>query len=189
MKIISSIICLFACLLSSCVAVIAAGAAAGLVVYDKRNISMIEQDARIFYVLRKDIVQDPQFQDASVTVTSFNRVVLLTGQVPNATLRVISEKKARKTPNVYRVYNEIEVGSPLSYTQHSKDAWINSEIRAKLLKKSGLESGSIRVVTDNAVVYLMGKVSYEQADTAVDVARRVNGVEKVVKVFMYNPAA
>lgn len=172
-------------LLNGCVVAVVAGAATGLAVYDRRSVAMIERDARIFHVVNKTIVTDRRFQNAHVVVSVFNRVVLLVGQTPIASLRVVAEKIAQSTPQVHRVYNEITVGQARLLTEQSKDVWITGEVRAKLLTKKGLESGSIRVVTENGVVYLMGIASPEQAGLAVDVARQVNGVRKVVKVFQY----
>lgn len=172
-------------LLGGCVLGVMAGAAAGLVVYDKRSVVMIERDARIFHLVHTEIVSDPKFRHSHVGVTSFNQVVLLVGQTPTASSRELAEKIAKRTPNVRRVYNEITIGTPITLTEQSRDTWITGEVRAKLLKKKGLESGSIRVVTDNAVVYLMGIATPEQAGLAVDVARQVKGVRKVVKAFQY----
>ncbi len=176
---------LIGALLNGCVVAVVAGAATGLAVYDRRSVAMIERDARIFHVVHKTIVTDPRFQNSHVVVSVFNQVVLLAGQTPIASLRVVAEKIAQSTPQVHRVYNEITVDQTRLLTEQSKDVWITGEVRAKLLTKKGLESGSIRVVTENEVVYLMGIASPEQAGLAVDVARQVNGVRKVVKVFQY----
>ncbi len=172
-------------LLTSCVAAVVAGAAGGLVVYDKRSFSTIEKDARIFHLIHTDIVTNPEFKDSHIVVTSFNQVVLLTGQTPTASLRVKAENIAKKTPQVKRVYNEITIQEPTSFSQRSKDSWITSQVRAKMLAKKDLKSGSIRVVTENSEVFLMGIVTREQSDLAVEVARQVSGVSKVVKVFQY----
>jgi osmotically-inducible protein OsmY len=170
--------------LSGCVAAVVAGAA-GLVVYDKRGVLTVEKDARIFHVVHTKIVQDRQFQDSRVLVTSFNRVVLLVGQTPNASLRMLAEKVAQEAPNVYRVYDEITIGYPIPLTQRSKDSLITAQVRSMMLTRQDLESGSIRIITENGVVYLMGIVTPQQGNMAVDVARRVNGVRKVVKIFQY----
>jgi osmotically-inducible protein OsmY len=175
---------LLSTLLTSCVVAVVAGAAAGMV-YDRRSVSTMEADARIFHVAHTSIVTDPQFRNSRILVTSFNRVVLLVGQTPTASLRVLAEQKAQSAPGVKRVYDEITVDNPLPMTQRTKDSWITSQVRSKMLTKKGLESGSIRIVTENGVVYLMGIVSSEQATLSVDVARRVNGVNKVVKIFQY----
>ena len=172
-------------LLGGCVLGVMAGAAAGLVVYDKRSVVMIERDARIFHVVRTTIVTDPKFRNSHIGVTSFNQVVLITGQTQTASLREVAEKIAQSTPNVRRVYNEITIEPPITLADQSRDSWITGEVRAKLLRKKGLESGSIRVVTDNAVVYLMGIATPEQGGLAVDVARQIKGVRKVVKAFQY----
>ncbi|ASQ44596.1 BON domain-containing protein [Legionella clemsonensis] len=185
MKIRVILFLLISALLTSCVAVVVAGAAAGLVVYDRRSLSTIESDARIFHIIHKEIVTDPRFQDARIIVSSFNQVVLLVGQAPTASLRVMAEKIARTTPNVRRVYNEVTVDYPIPLSQRTEDTWITSQARSLMLTKKGLESGSIRIVTENGVVYLMGIATHEQADLAVSVARQINGVRKVVKVFQY----
>lgn len=171
-------------LLTSCVVAVVAGAAAGMV-YDRRSVSTLEADTRLFHVIHKMIVSDPQFRDSRILVTSFNRNVLLVGQTPTASLRVVAEKIARSAPGVGRVYDEVTVENPIPLTLRTQDSWITSQVRSNMLTKKGLESGSIRIVTEHKVVYLMGIVSQEQAVLAVDVARRVYGVTKVVKIFQY----
>lgn len=171
-------------ILTGCVVAVVAGAAAGLV-YDRRSVTTLEADARLFHVIHKGVVSNPQFRDSRILVTSFNRVVLLVGQTPTASLRVVAERIAQNAPGVKRVYDEISVGNPLPLTQRSKDSWITGQVRSNMLTRKGLESGSIRIVTENGVVYLMGIVTQEQASLSVDVARRINGVRKVVKIFQY----
>jgi osmotically-inducible protein OsmY len=175
---------LFGCLLSGCVAVAVVGAA-GMVVYDKRTVVSIESDARIFYTVNTNIANDPHFRDSHIVVSSFNQSVLLVGETSSPQLKNLAEKIAKDTPKVYRVYNQITIGEPNSIGQRSKDTWITSQVRTEMLARRGLESGSIRVITENSVVYLMGIVTKEQANLAVDVARHVRGVSKVVKVFRY----
>ena len=180
----SIIIILISTLLTSCVVAVVAGAAAGMV-YDRRSVTTMEADVRIFHVVHKAIVTNPQFRDSRILVSSFNRVVLLVGQTPTASLRVVAEKIAHNSPGVVRVYDEVTIDNPLPITQRTKDSWITSQVRSNMLTKKGLESGSIRVVTENGVVYLMGIVTAEQGSLSIDVARRINGVKKVVKIFQY----
>lgn len=184
-KLIIGLMITLCTILSSCVAVVVAGAATGLVVYDKRNLSTLESDARIFHLVHKKIVTNPHFRQSHIVVVSFNQVVLLVGQTPSASLRVMAEKIAQQTPGVKRVYNEINISNPISITTKTNDSLITGQIRSYMLQKKGLESGSIRVVTENSIVYLMGIASHEQANLAVDVARYIPGVRKVVKVFQY----
>ena len=172
-------------ILSGCVAVAVVGAAAGMIVYDKRSVTTLEHDTRIFHVIHKSLVKDPRFHDSRIIVISFNQVVLLVGQTPAASLRVLAEKTAQNTAGVRRVYDEISIGYPISMSTRTKDTIITGQVRSLMLNKKGLESGSIRIVTENGVVYLMGIATHEQANLAVDVARKVKGVRKVVKVFQY----
>jgi osmotically-inducible protein OsmY len=175
---------LAALLLTGCVAAVVTGAAVGMV-YDRRSVMTMEADARLFHMIHKAIVTNPQLRDSRILVTSFNRIVLLVGQAPAASLRVLAEKIAQNTPGAQRIYNEISVSYPIPLTQRTKDSWITSQVRSSMLARKGLESGSIRIVTENGIVYLMGIVDDHQAALAVDVARRVNGVRKVVKIFQY----
>lgn len=185
MKIKTVILLLISALLASCAAVVVVGAAGGMVVYDRRSMATIERDARIFYVINTTLANDQRFRGSRIVITSFNHVVLLSGQTPTASLRVVAEQIAKSAPRVERVYDEITVDYPLSFSQRSKDTLITGQVRSKMLTQKGLESGSIRVVTENGVVYLMGIATHEQANLAVDVARHINGVSRVVKIFKY----
>lgn len=185
MKTRAIIFLLISSFLTGCVALVLAGAAGGIVVYDRRSMPMIEKDTRIFHLIHTEVVKDPVFQSSRVVVSSFNQTVLLVGQVPVTSLKIKVEKIAQKTPNVRRVYNHITVNSKLSLADQAKDTWITGEIRSKMLTKKDLESGSIRIVTENGVVYLLGVVTPEQATLAASVARQIKGVRKVVKIFQY----
>ena len=172
-------------LLASCAALVVVGAAGGMIVYDRRSLPMIERDARIFYVINTSIAKSPTFDTARIVVSSFNRVVLLLGEAPSDNIRQAAERVANKTPNVRRVYNQITVGPKISIAQQSRDTWITGEIKSKMLAKKDLESGSIRVITEDGIVYLMGIVTQDQSDLAVAIARQIKGVKKVVKIFQY----
>jgi osmotically-inducible protein OsmY len=179
------VLMLICSILTGCVAAVVAGAATGLVVYDRRSMVMMERDARIFHIIHTAIATDPRFNHSHIVVTVFNQAVLLVGQTPISSLRLVAEKIARGTPHVRRVYNEITIDQPKMLSERSKDTLITAEVRTKLLAKRGLESGSIRVVTESGIVYLMGVATVEQANLAVSVARQINGVRRVVKVFQY----
>lgn len=173
-------------LLTSCIAMVVAGAAAtGIIVYDRRSTFMMESDARIFHTIQTVIAHNPAFHDSRIVIISFNQDVLLVGETPMASLRVVAERVAQQAPNVRHVYDEINVAYPISLSQQSKDTLITGDVRSHILTKKGLESGSIRIATENGIVYLMGIVTKKQASLAVDVVRQINGVQKVVKVFQY----
>jgi osmotically-inducible protein OsmY len=181
-RLIISVLCL---ILSSCAVAVLAGAAGSYIIYDDRSMRTLEKDARIFHVIHKAIVRDRELASSHVNVTSFKQIVLLTGQTPYASARAMIEKIARQAPNVRRIYNEIIIANPSSAWQRTQDTGITSNVRTHMLTKKGLESGAIRIVTENGIVYLMGDVTHPQSDLAVTVARQVPGVQKVVKVFQY----
>jgi osmotically-inducible protein OsmY len=126
--------------------------------------------------------------DSHIEVTVFNNIVLLTGEAPTLELKQKAEEQAKKEQGVVRVYNQISVEGPTSTLTHTSDAWITTKIKSKMLANDELKSSSIKVVTENGAVYLIGVVSQQQADVAVNIARHVSGVQKVVKVFQYNNA-
>jgi len=180
-----AVLLLLSSFVSGCVGVVAVGAAGSMVVYDRRSFSMIEQDARIFYVINRALSNDRRFRYSHIRVTSFNHVVLLSGQATSEDFKAEAAKVAQSTPNVRRVYNELVIGEPSSIADRSRDAFITSKVRTQLLTQKGLESGSIHIVTENSTVFLMGIATHEQADLAVNAARQVSGVNKVVKIFQY----
>lgn len=169
--------------LSGCVAAVVAGAAGSMVVYDRRTVTVIEKDARIFYVAHRAMVTNPRLQTSHVIITSFNQCVLLTGQVPYASLKSLAESIVKQAPGVHRVYNALTVGPVSSLAERAEDTWISGQVRSRMLTQQGLESGSIRLITEQGSVYLMGIVTAKQAASAVRAAREADGVEKVVKVF------
>lgn len=171
--------------LSGCVPALLAGAAGSYIVYDDRSMRALEKDARIFHVIHKGLVRNRQLQGSRIQSNSYKQVVLLTGQAPYASQRAIAEKIARSAPNVRKIYNEITIQHPIGMLQRTEDSGITSNVRSHMLAKKGLESGAIRIITENGVVYLMGDVAHPQADLAVEVAREIRGVQKVVKVFQY----
>jgi osmotically-inducible protein OsmY len=164
----------------------AAGAAAIAVVYDHRNISNILRDTDIANRISAGINKVPALRkECHIEVTVFNRVVLLSGETPNPAYKQQAGEIARSIPEVTRVYNQLTVQGPTSSLIRTSDSWITAKIKTEMLADEDLKSGSIKVVTDNGVVYLMGIVKREQADIAVDIARQVSGVQKVVKIFQY----
>lgn len=164
----------------------AAGAAAIAVVYDHRTLSKTLEDTKISNKIVNQIRGVPALRDTShIEVSVFNHIVLLTGETPTPDLRQQAESIARSTPDVSRVYNQITVQGPTSSLTRTSDSWITTKIKGEMLATEDLKSGNIKVVTENGTVYLMGSVNREQADIAVDIARQVSGVQKVVKIFQY----
>lgn len=175
--------------LQGCIFVVgaAAGAAGVASVYDHRKIEQISRDQKIGNDIYNAIKADPELNHPSthIDITCFNKVVLLTGETISPDLRKKAEMIARNTANVQRVYNEIAIQAPPSSLTRASDSWITAKIKTQMLATKGLASGSIKVVTENGNVYLMGMVSHDQADMAVEIARKVSGVQRVMKIFQY----
>lgn len=174
--------------LQGCIFVVgaAAGAAAVASVYDHRTISKTLDDTKLANQVFEKIGRNPGLRnDCHIEVTAFNGVVLLTGETPTQDYRTQAEDIARSVPNVSRVYNQITIQGPTSSLSRTSDSWITAKIKSQMLANEDLKSGSIKVVTENGTVYLMGIVKQSQADIAVDIARQVSGVQKVVKIFEY----
>jgi osmotically-inducible protein OsmY len=169
---------------SGCIAVFVAGAASAIV-YDKRGVKSVQLDTQILHELTDKIAALPNKEGRHVTVNSFNQIVLLVGEVPNQSIRMDIERLVQKTNQVKRVYNQLVIDYPLSYSEKIQDSMITSQVKTYLVGTKGLSSGQIRVVTENRIVYLMGVLSQNEAELAVSVVRDVPSVDKVVKVFQW----
>lgn len=120
---------------------------------------------------------------ANVNVTSYNRVVLLTGEVPTDAARSAAEQAVVRMEGVRSVVNELAVMGNSSFTARSNDSFITGVVKAALLDARDMQSNAIKVVTERGVVYLMGRVTEREATRAADIARGQSGVQKVVRVF------
>lgn len=178
-----------ACSLQGCIFVAgaAAGAAGIAMVYDHRKVESVLQDQKIENAIVAKLKSDPNLygENTHVTVNCFNNVVLLSGEVTSPELRQKAEALARSVPDISKIYNQITLQGPTSSLTHASDSWITAKIKSQMLATKDLKSGSIRVVTENGTVYLMGRVSHNQAEIAVDIAREVSGVQKVIKILQY----
>ena len=120
-----------------------------------------------------------------VSVTSYNRSVLLTGEVPNEATRAQVEKFARDNASVRAVTNDLQIAAPSSLGSRANDSLITSRVKARLLESTRVNALHVKVVTEAGVVYLLGIVTEAEANEAVEIARTTAGVIKVVKVFEY----
>ena len=120
-----------------------------------------------------------------VNVTSFNRRVLLTGEVRDEAMKNAVEREVRNIEGVESVANELIIAGPASYTSRSNDALLTAKVKASLVDMKTISAASFKVVTENGTVFLMGRVTQREGMVASDVARGVGGVQKVVKLFDY----
>ena len=173
-------------LIQGCGALIAGGAAATGVVLsqDRRTMGTLTEDEGIEIKSANRIGE--RFKDGvHVNVTSYNRMVLLTGEVPDAATRTEVERIAWSVQNVRGVHNELAVAGVSSLTVRSNDSLITSSVKGRLLDSHKLNPIHVKVVTENSIVYLLGLVTKQEADVATEIARTTSGVQKVVRVFEF----
>ena len=179
-------LCLALPLVQGCGALVAGGAAAtGVVVsQDRRTVGTLTEDEGI-EIKAASRISERFKEGVHVNVTSYNRMVLLTGEVPDAAARTEVERIAWEVQNVRGVHNELAIAGVSSYTVRSNDALITSKVKGRLLDSQKLNPIHIKVVTENSIVYLMGLVTKQEADDATEIARTTSGVQKVVRVFEF----
>lgn len=127
----------------------------------------------------------PQLDSANVTVNSFNRVVLLTGEVPTEELKARAGDTARAYNGAREVYNELQVRNNSAMLARTNDSWLATKVRTRLVAEKNLNTRGIEVVVEDSVVYLMGKTTRRDANLMGTIASRIGGVQRVVKVFEY----
>jgi osmotically-inducible protein OsmY len=118
-----------------------------------------------------------------INVTSYNRLVLVTGEVPTEADKAAVEQAVARIENVRAVVNELVITLPSSIGNRSNDTLITSKVKASLVDAKDVQVNAYKVVTERSVVYLMGRVTEREANRAADISRGVSGVRKVVKVF------
>ncbi|MBC7682872.1 MAG: BON domain-containing protein [Ferruginibacter sp.] len=170
--------------LSACVPLVIGGAAMGgaFVATDRRTSGAQLEDEGIELRANNRIGQSMS-ENAHVNVTSYNRQVLLTGEVPTAADQQKLQALVLKVENVRSVVNEVGVLGASSLVQRSSDTLVTGKVKATLVDAKDVQSNTFKVITERGVVYLMGRVSLREANRATDLARSINGVQKVVRVF------
>ena len=172
-----------ASLLSGCAPLVVGGAVmTGVVAVDRRTAGTQLEDEGI--ELKVATAINKELGDrVHLNVTSYNRRVLLSGEVRSEADRARATVLAQSQENVKDVINDLAMGAPSSLTQRTKDAVITGQVKAAFLDAKDLQSNAVKVVTERGVVYLMGRVTTREAQRATDIARGVSGVAKVVRVF------
>ena len=141
-------------------------------------------EEKVLYAIKKD---EQIKEEGRVNVVSYSGRILLIGQVPQESLKEIATSLAEGVDGVSsdNVYNQLRIGSPITAGQISKDAWITTQIKTKLVGSAQVKMTDVKVITENGEVFLMGNLTQAQANAAADVAANTSGVQKVVKVFKY----
>jgi len=176
-------------LLQGCPAVLVAGVGtAAMVADDRRTTGVFVEDQNIELKVANEISKKyGKTNGVDVRGTSFNRFVLLNGEVPSEEIRNDIGALAAAVENVRNVQNEIQVGPPTTTQQKAADSATTSKVKTNLVRSRDVQANHVKVLTRDNVVYLMGLLNAAEADAATEVARTTGGVEKVVRVFEIQP--
>jgi len=164
--------------------IVGAGVAGAMSTVDRRTIGAQTEDKAI-NVKAEIKVNQVAGSNGHINVTSFNRKVLLTGEVRDEAMKQKAEREVRAIENVVSVINELEISGASSYTSRSSDALITAKVKTSLVDMKTVSAVSFKVTTERGVVYLMGVVTPREGNVAADVAKGVSGVTRVVKIFEY----
>ena len=153
----------------------------------QRSLGTYIDDKRLQIIVAVNIRKaHPELKQSHINVTSFNGVILLTGQVPNPQLRLLAAQTAKSVSTVRQVHNELEIKGNIPFVARTNDTWLGTKIKAVLIADKYVSGLKIKVVVEDSTAYLMGLISQKQADRATNLVRNVSGVKEVVRVFEYN---
>ena len=173
-------------LLTGCSPFIIAGTVAGAsatVVKDRRNVENIIEDEVIELRATDAIYSDKIIgKHVRINTTSFNGIVLLTGEAPTAEMRAHAGHVAYSMRNVREVYNEVQIKPPLGVEQRAKDTWLNTKVKSKLIANRGLFTRA-RVITSDSTVYLMGLVTPKESDHIKEMVNELEGINSIIALF------
>ena len=175
--------------LQGCFPIVAGGIVAGALAIDDRRTLATQAEDKTIFAKAETRVSERLGNKANVNIASFNRRVLLTGEVPDEQTRAEAERIVGGVENVATIVNELQIAGISSLTARTNDAIITSKVKGNFVDDRELQANAFKVVTEAGVVYLMGLVTRAEGDRAAAVAARTSGVKQVVKVFDYVPVA
>lgn len=177
-------------LLQGCAPVLLGGAATGAsVAHDRRTAGSFVEDQAIEMKAATEINAQPELKrQGHLNVTSFNMIVLISGEVPSEALRQRAGEVIGRIEKVRRVHNELTIAAPTSMITRSSDSLITAKVKTSLFSVKGFENFDptrVKVVTENGTVFLMGLLTRAEGAATAITASRVGGVQRVVKLFEY----
>ncbi len=174
-------------LLQGCAAAIVAGTAGAVTAAtDRRTIGTQIDDNAIEIKAGLAIEDNDRLKNhTNINIVSLNGVVLMLGQAPNDDLKSLAYRTVEPIPGVRKIHNQVRLGSITGISTRTHDVWLTSKVKTRLLTEEKLSANNIKVVTENSEVFLMGIVTEAEAQLAVEIARNISGVNRVIKVFEY----
>ena len=174
--------------LQGCVAAVigGGGAVAAKVGTDPRTTGSQIDDETLEFKVENAVEKDAQIKaEGRVNAVSYNGRVLLIGQVPNDNVKETATDLTRGVEGVNDTYNQLTIGPKISFAQISKDSWITTQVKSKMFVDGRVKATDVKVISENGEVFLLGNVTQSQANAAADIASKISGVKKVIKVFKY----
>lgn len=176
-------IIIFTFSLQGCMTAVSSSASA---VYNRYNLENTYNNQMLAWQAQDNIDQNKQLKyEAHINATSFDNIIVLTGQAPTQAMRQTAEHAAKQVPNSKRVIDLINVTEPASSFQQLEDSWITTKIASQIITSGKVNPDSIKVVTEDSTVYLIGSLKRAQAKQAIDIAKKTTGVNKVVTLIYY----
>ena len=169
--------------LSGCAGVVAAGAGAGLLITDDRRASSVFLMDEEIELKATNLLREKFGTEAHINVTSYNRRILLTGEVPSEALRAQIMDTLKSVSDIKAVQDELITGKASSYLARSNDAYLTAKVKTRLFDDSRFSAHHVKVVSEAGTVFLMGLLKKAEGEAAAEVASRTPGVKKVVKVL------
>jgi len=188
--IVSGTLLITALLLNGCVPVVVVGVAAATasVVHDRRTAGSIVEDQAIELRVKNALSKDKELKKQShINVTSYDYIVLLSGETPSEAFRSRAGEIARAQKEVRRVHNELVIAAPSSMMTRSSDSLITTKVKSALfkVKAKGFDPSRVKVVTENGTVFLMGLLYRQEASEVTEQARKVSGVQRIVTLYRF----
>ncbi|APV48494.1 hypothetical protein BWI17_01605 [Betaproteobacteria bacterium GR16-43] len=172
-------------LTTGCVPMAAVGAGTVAVMSnDRRTAGMYVEDENIEWKAIARLNNDA-YKGAHVNATSYNRKVLLTGEVPNEEMKKAIAEVIASIPSVVTVANELQIAGASSLSARGSDSLVTTNVKTRMINNGKFSTSHVKVLTEASTVYLMGIVTQAEGDAAADIARTTSGVRGVVKVFEY----
>jgi osmotically-inducible protein OsmY len=169
--------------LSACAPIVMGGAVVGSMMATDRRTTGAQVEDEGIELRAASRIRDNLGERVHINITSYNRQVLLTGEVPSAQDKQLAEQVVARVENVRAIVNELAILGNTSLTQRSSDALVTGRVKANLVDARDLFANAFKVVTERGTTYLLGRVTQREANRATDIARSTGGVQKVVRLL------
>lgn len=169
--------------LSACAPLLMGGAVTSAFVATDRRTSGAQLEDQGIELRAANRLRDQMGERGNASITSYNRQVLLTGEVPTEQDKALVEKTVAGVDNVRSIVNELAVLGSASLTQRSADTLVTGQVKAAMVDARDISANAFKVVTSRGTVYLMGRVTQREADRATEITRNTSGVQRVVRVL------